>query len=252
LPTRPKLAAPLRAWSGIEREARIFGVPIAFAPNVLIYDPRVFEKPPDSWNALWDPNLSGKIALPDDVATVWMIAQSLGLDKADDRAHLFDLSDDELTRVKEKYARVKPNIRVLWQRSGELVQMLREHEIVAALGYPLHVAALRQQNVAVEAVIPKEGTTGWADYWMIPQNAANVRAAYVWIEFASQPFAQKLIADKVAQSIANSQAASYFTPEQVRELHLDALDRYAAQIKFAWWSTRRDAWAQIKTAPNQP
>ena len=84
----------------------------------------------------WDPNYKGKISVWDDLSTLYMAAQLLGYDKPDP-GQLYNLSDDQLAAVKQKLLALKPNVRKIWSTGGELTNLFENHEIVAAMGWPL-------------------------------------------------------------------------------------------------------------------
>ena len=42
----------------------------------------------------------------------------------------------------------------------------------------------------VEAIKPKEGTTGWSDTWMIYSKAKNPNCMYLWMDYIISPSAQ--------------------------------------------------------------
>ena len=92
---------------------------------------------------LWDPKLKGKISAWDELSTIYMAAQVLGYDKPDPN-HLYNLSDEELENVKKKLLELKPNIRKFWSTGGELTNLFENHEIVAAMGWPLMTNQLRK------------------------------------------------------------------------------------------------------------
>ncbi len=74
-----------------------------------------------------------------------MAAQVLGYDKPDP-SQLYNLSDEQLAAVKAKLIALKPNIRKIWATGGELTNLFENHEIVAAMGWPLMTNQLRQAN----------------------------------------------------------------------------------------------------------
>ena len=96
-----------------------------WGPNPLIYDTTAFSQPPESWSMLWDPKYRGKISVWDDLSTVYMAAQVLGYDKPDP-SQLYNLSDEQLEKVKKKLLELKPNIRKMWSTGGELTNLFRE------------------------------------------------------------------------------------------------------------------------------
>src|SRR5258708_30379361 len=91
-----------------------------------------------------------------------MAAQVLGYDKPD-ASQLYNLTDDQLAAVKKKLIDLKPNIRKMWATGGELTNLFQNHEVVAAMGWPLITNQLHQLHFPIGETIPKENTTGWID-----------------------------------------------------------------------------------------
>src|SRR5207245_2495105 len=146
------------------------------------YDSSAFPRAPESWSVLWDPKYRGKISVWDDLSTVYMAAQILGYDKPDP-SHLYNLSDAELEAVKKKLLELKPNIRKMWSTGGELTNLFQNHEVVAAMGWPLMPNQLRQINFPVGELIPKENTRGWIDNLRITAGSENKDRASKFVEY---------------------------------------------------------------------
>ena len=172
----------------------------------LIYDTTVFAAPPESWNVLWDPKFRAKISVWDDLSTVYMAAQVLGYDKPDP-SQLYNLSDPQLEAVKKKLLELKPNVRKMWSTGGELTNLFQNHEVVAAMGWPLMTNQLRKINFPVGETIPKENTTGWIDHLMITSGSENKELAYQFLEYMIEAQTQKKVTDVTGYTPANPQAA---------------------------------------------
>ena len=99
-------------------------------------------------------------------------------------------------------------------------------------------------------MIPKEGTTAWADHWVLTSGATNLNAAYAWLEYASQPFTQKLMADVTNYIVASPGARAYMAPQQVATQR--DIAEYGTKVNFWQWSPRRDkyqeVWNEVKAA----
>ena len=54
--------------------------------------------------------------------------------------------------------------------------------VVASSSWPFQVNLLKAKKAPVEAVIPAEGATGWADTTMMHVDAAHPNCAYKWME----------------------------------------------------------------------
>ena len=243
IPSFDDLMPSFRALTIARKDGKTFGVPWAFGPNPLIYNTAKITEAPKSWNDLWDPKYRGKLSMQDDIATLWMVAQALGMDDPKDRSHIYNLSDDELAKVKARMLQLKPNIRKYWATAGDMTQLFQSGEIVAGEGWPLMTAQLRGAGFPAGETIPAEGTTAWADHWVLTSGAKNLDAAYAWLEYTAQPFTQKLLADVTNYIVANPGAKGYMTKDQLA-VQRDIAD-YGDKVNFWQWSSRRDRYTEI-------
>jgi spermidine/putrescine transport system substrate-binding protein len=243
IPSYMDLMASFRTLSLAHRGDSVFGVPWAFGPNPLVYDTTVVKPAPTSWSILYDPKYRGKISMQDDISTLWMVAQLMGMDDPADRSHLYSLSDDDLNKVHARALALRPQIRKYWATAGDMTQLFKSHEIVMGEGWPLMVAQLQAEGFPAGQVIPKEGTTAWADHWVMTRGAKNLRAAYAWLEYTAQPFTQKLLADVTAYYVANPGAKHYMTADAAAQQR-DIAD-YGTSVNFWQWGTKRDKYQEI-------
>jgi spermidine/putrescine-binding protein len=242
IPSYADLSEGFRNLKVARKDSTVFGVPWAFGPNPLIYDSTKVAKP-DSWGMLWDKKYRGKLSLQDDIATLYMVAQYLGMDDPNDPSRLYNLSDEDLAKVKAKMLELRPNVRKYWVTAGDMTQLFQSHEVVAGEGWPLMTNQLRQAKFPAAETIPKEGTTAWADHWVLTKGAKNLDAAYAWLEYTAQPFTQKLLYDVTAYIVANPAAKSYMSPEQATSQR-DIAD-YGTKVNFWQWSPRREKYQEI-------
>jgi putative spermidine/putrescine transport system substrate-binding protein/spermidine/putrescine transport system substrate-binding protein len=226
----------------------VFGIPWAFGPNPLVYDTTKVRPAPTSWAIAFDPKYRGKVTMQDDIATLWMVAQLLGMDDPNDRSKLYNLTDEQLAQVHTKALTLRPQVRKYWATAGDMVQLFQGGEVVMGEGWPLMTAQLRAAGFPAGEVIPQEGTTAWADHWVMTRGAKNLNAAYAWLEYTAQPSTQKLMADITNYIVANPAAKTYMTPQQVATQR-DIAD-YGMLVNFWQWSPRRDkyqeVWNQVK------
>ncbi|MBZ5721269.1 MAG: ABC transporter substrate-binding protein [Acidobacteriia bacterium] len=251
IPAYQQLSPQLTSLPLVRSQGKVYGVPFMWGPDPMIYDTTAFAAPPDSWNVLWDPKYHGKISVWDDLSTVYMAAQVLGFDKPDP-SQLYNLTDEQLDAVKKKLLELKPNVRKMWSTGGELTNLFQNHEVVAAMGWPLMTNQLRKINYPVGETIPKENTTGWIDHLMITAGSENKDLAYEFLEYMIEAQTQKKVTDVTGYTPANPQAAKLMTPEEVRNLHLDDVDNYQKHIYF-WQNVARRAkyneiWNEVKAA----
>ena len=251
IPTYSQLSPKLRDLPLVKAAGQTFGVPFMWGPNPLLYDTTAFMQAPDSWSIFWDPKYKGKISVWDDLSTLYMAAQLLGYDKPDP-SQLYNLNDDQLAAVKVKLLALKPNVRKLWSTGGELTNLFENHEVSAAMGWPLMTNQLRQANFPIAETIPKENTTGWIDHLMITRGSPHKDLAYAFLEYMVQAQTQKKVTDVTHYTPANPAAAQFMTGEEQKGLHLDDPAAYMQRIYF-WQDVPRRAkyieiWNEVKAA----
>jgi len=251
LPSYLQLSERLRSLPLVRVNGNVYGVPFTWGPNPLLYDTKAIPNVPDSWAVLWDPRLKGKISVWDELSTLYMAAQMLGYDKPDP-SHLYKLSDAELENVKKKLLELKPNIRKIWSTGGELTNLFENHEVVAAMGWPLMTNQLRKVNFPIGETIPKENTTGWIDHLMITAASEHKALATQFLEYMIEAKTQKAVTDVTGYGPANPQAGQLMTAEQRKSLHLDDVNEYMTRIYFWQQVPRRDKyneiWNEVKAA----
>jgi putative spermidine/putrescine transport system substrate-binding protein/spermidine/putrescine transport system substrate-binding protein len=250
-PSYLQLSPKLRELTLVKSGPQIYGVPFMWGPNPLLYDTTVFPNPPYSWSVFWDAKYKGKLSVWDDLSTVYMAAQVLGYDRPDP-AQLYNLSDAQLEAVKKKLIELKPNIRKMWTTGGELTNLFQNHEVVAAMGWPLMTSQLRKSNFPIGETIPKENTTGWIDHLMITSASSHKTLAYAFLEYMISAQTQKQITDVTQYTPANPDAGRFLSESQKKLLHLDDPDTYMRRIYF-WQDVPRRAkyneiWNEVKAA----
>jgi spermidine/putrescine-binding protein len=251
IPDYASLSPQLRELPLVKANGKTYGVPFMWGPNPLLYDSSYYKTAPQSWAELWNPKLKGKISVWDDLSTVYMAAQVLGYDKPDP-SHLYNLSDDELEKVKAKLLELKPNIRKMWTTGGELTNLFQNHEVVAAMGWPLMTNQLRKLNLPIDETIPRENTTGWIDHLMITAASENKDLAMKFLAYMVEAKTQKAVTDVTGYTPANPNAAQFMTEQEKKSLHLYDVDGYQKHIYFWQNVTRRakynEIWNQVKAA----
>jgi spermidine/putrescine-binding protein len=251
IPSYSQLSPQLTSLTLVRINEQVYGVPFMWGPDPLIYDTTAFPKTPDTWSILWDPKYRGKVSVWDDLSTVYMTAQILGFDKPEP-SKLYNLTDEQLDAVKKKLLELKPNIRKMWSTGGELTNLFQNHEVVAAMGWPLMTNQLRKINFPVGETIPKENTTGWIDHLMITAGSENKELAHKFLEYMVGAEIQKKVTDVTGYTPANPHAAQYMTPDEIKSLHLDDVDNYQKRLYF-WQNVPRRAkyneiWNEVKAA----
>src|SRR6185295_14622386 len=180
-----------------------------------------------------------------------LAAQILKYDQPDP-SHIYNLSDDELDKVKAKLLELKPNIRKLWSTGGELTNLFQNHEVVAAMGWPLMTMQLKKVNFPIGETIPSENTTGWIDHLMVTSASANKDLAMQFLAYMIEASTQRKVVDVTAYIPANPKVGDSLSADERAALHLDNIDAYQKRLNFWQFVPRRAKynaiWNEVKAA----
>lgn len=252
IPNYKDLAPRLTGLSYSKKDGQTYGVPFTWGPDPLIYDKDAIPTAPESWSILWDPAVKGKVSVWDDISTIYLAAQVLGIGKANP-SELYNMTDEQLDKVKAKLLELKPQIRKFWATGGDLTNLFDNKEVTVAVGWPLTTSDLKKKGRNIGELIPKEGTTGWIDHWMVTAASKQQAAAQAWINYAIDPRVQKLVADVTNYGVANPKTVQYMPAEQAAGIHINDMDNYMKPISFWEPVPRRDkyneVWNEVKAAP---
>jgi spermidine/putrescine-binding protein len=238
-----------RNHPGVQRDGKIYAVPMAWGAIPLMYRTDKFDTPPTSAEVLWDPALKGKIAIQDVSMSIYLAARVLwGADK-----DVYNLTDQELAQVKDKLLEQKALVRDYWSSAGELVDLYVKGEVWVSEtwgGYQL--GTLLEQGIPVAEVIPVEKADGWQDVWNIVKGTPNLDCAYEWVNFMSGPEGQCGMVKGAGYSPANPKAVSECLTAEEKEYHHLQDSEYTKGLDF--WKLPPevdkyvDLWNAVKAA----
>lgn len=223
-------------------EGNLYGIPMAWGFIPLIYDTERIKTPPDSWNALWEPQYEEEVSVWQDISLLWTTGLLLGFED------VYNLTDAQLEQVKQKLIEQKPNIRKYWTTAGELTNLFANREIVIGMSYGgLTATQLREQGREVEEVIPKEGATSWFDNWMILKSSEKVSTAEAWLDHIQAPDTQKQIGTVTGYGITNTKAVPMMSKVYADSYHLDD-PNFIAKLDYWKQTPRRQEYIDILNA----
>jgi spermidine/putrescine-binding protein len=243
------LASKLRAMQDVVKDGKTYGVPFTWGPDYLVYNADVIKEEPKSWDVLFDAKYKGKIALWDDISSLYLAGILLGYDKADKGA-IYNMNEEQMAAAKKKLMDLKPNVKKYWVTAGELDNMMKNKEVVAAVGWPLTPASLKKEGMNIKGIIPSEGATGWIDRLMITKSTANKDLAVAWIDYITQPDNLAKVAEVTNYSVAHEGAAKFLTPELQEITQMNNTSYYFEKLNF--WQYVKDrkryneVWNEVK------
>jgi len=197
-------------------DGKHYGVPHGWGGNSLMYRTDLVKPAPTSWNVVFDPTASqpyqGKITAYDNPiyiadAALYLKATNPGLGITDP----YELTQEQLDAAVTLLKQQRPWIGKYWALYTEEIDSFTNGATVVGTTWPYQVNALKGATtpVPVEAVVPTEGMTGWADTWMMSSKAQHPNCMLKWMAWMITPEVQAQVAENFGESPANPKACKY-------------------------------------------
>jgi putative spermidine/putrescine transport system substrate-binding protein len=221
-----------RAWDTVDGLG--YSVPQGRVANLELFRTDFLPTSTNSWSPLWSPSLSGRISLYGDPIYIADAALWLGARRPSLRiTNPFELDGKQFTLVARLLRRQRRHVGEYWNSAtvrSQVASFASGRSIVGTT-WPRQVRRLEAQGALVNALVPREGTTGWADAWMISAKAKHPNCTYLWLDYVVSAAANARVARLFAESPANPTACELSNdPGYCTETHAD---------DEAWWKNVR-------------
>lgn len=173
-----------------------YSVPYNVGMVGLVYNTKMVDETPDSWEIMWDEKYKGQILMFNNSRDAFGIAQFLlGID-----VNTTDTLDWDAAF--EKLKKQKPLVQSYVM--DDVFNKMEGGEAAIAAYYAGDCISMADNNPDLDFVYPKEGTNIFVDSICIPKSCQNKEAAEVYINF--------LLRGDIA--LANAEFICYATPNQ--------------------------------------
>jgi putative spermidine/putrescine transport system substrate-binding protein len=191
-----------------------YGVPHGRGPNYLMFRTDSVPEDTDTWGVIWEDDqlakYKGKISIYDDsifIADAALYLKATQPDLGIDNPYM--LNDEQFTAAVDLLKKQAPNVGEYWPGdAAKQIQSYTNGDSVVGTTWPYQYVQLTGADppVAVKALKPREGTTGWSDTWMIYSEAQNPNCMYLWMNHIISPEAQAAVAEVFGEAPVNLKA----------------------------------------------
>ena len=199
-----------------------------------------------TWNLLFDDKYAGRTALRDDPYG-GITAAALAIGIADPSA----MSVADLQKVKKFLIAKKKNLRTMWTKFGEAVNLMASGEVWAMYGWMPMRAALLRQKLPVANAWPKEGLLIWNQAAFMPKDSPKSALTEAVVNAMLSPEFGVALAKESTYGPVSTKALDAFSAEEQHQLGFDALTRHVALYPYSWpveMNAWIEAWGEFKAA----
>ncbi|MBO2461811.1 ABC transporter substrate-binding protein [Actinomadura violacea] len=215
-----------------------YGIPHGRGANLLMWRTDKVKQAPDSWGAVFDPNspYKGKVTAYDspiyiaDAALYLMSSRpELGIKNpyALDQKQ-FDASVDLLKQQ-------RGIIGEYWSDYTKAVQSFKSGDTVLGTTWQVITNYVEAAKAPVKAIVPKEGSTGWSDTWMVAAKAQHPNCAYQWMNYIVSPKANAQVAEWFGEAPSNAKACQETADKKFCDTFHATDENYFSRVHF--WTT---------------
>lgn len=182
----------------------VYGVPIGRGANILQYNSEVVTETPTSWDIVWeaDSPYAGQVTAYDapiyiaDAAVYLMYHQpELGIQNP------YALDETQLAAAVDLLKQQNEIVAEYW--SDPVAQITSFVGGTTVAGTSWEILRKLAADDRMQGTLPQEGSTGWADAWMISSESDAPTCAYLWMDYTSSPEVNGAIAMNFGMAPAN-------------------------------------------------
>jgi putative spermidine/putrescine transport system substrate-binding protein len=226
-----------KEWNSVD--GQMFGIPHGWGANLLMYNTDVVKDAPDSWGAVFPgaPEYKGKVTAYD--SPIYIADAALYLSKTKPELGIknpYALTSEQLDAATELLKAQHGNIGEYWSDYTKAVQAFESGTSVIGTSWQVIANMLTSDDkVKIATVLPKEGSTGWSDTWMLASKATHPNCMYKWMDYITSPKVNAAVAEYFGEAPAQTKACEFTTDKNFCATYHATDADYAKQISY--WTT---------------
>ncbi|HVQ96768.1 MAG TPA: ABC transporter substrate-binding protein [Mycobacteriales bacterium] len=225
------------AWNSVN--GQMYGIPHGWGANVLTWRTDKVNPAPDSWGVVFDQNspYKGKVTAYDSPIYIADAALYLKATKPDLKINNpYELDDTQFQAAVDLLKAQKNLIGEYWSDYTKAVQALQSGDTVVGTEWQVIANLVNAgKKVTVQSVVPKEGSTGWSDTWMVAAKAKHPNCMYKWMDWIVSPKVNAQVAEWFGEAPAQTQACEQTADKSFCSTYHATDQTYAGKISY--WTT---------------
>ena len=224
-------------WNSVG--GQMYGIPHGWGANLLMWDPSSVPGTEDSWGAVFDKSdqYKGKVTAYDSPiyiadAALYLMATKPDLGIKDP----YSLTSAQLNAAAALLEKQKANVGEYWADYTKEVQAFESGTSVIGTTWQVIANTINGGGkTKVKTVLPKEGSTGWSDTWMISSKAKHPNCMYMWMNYIVSPTVNAQVAEYFGEAPAQTLACQQTSDKTFCQTYHALDESYSKQLHY--WTT---------------
>jgi len=220
-------------------EGQMYGIPHGRGANLLMWNKDKVKPDPDSWGVVFDENSpnKGKVTAYDSPIYIADAALYLKATRPDLKiTNPYELDDKQFNAAIDLLKKQRGIIGEYWSDYTKEQSAFDNGD--TQLGTTWQVIANlidADGKVKVGTTLPKEGSTGWSDTWMISSKAKHPNCMYKWMNHIISPKANAQVAEFFGEAPANKKSCAQTAAKDHCDIFHAEDESYYDKVAF--WTT---------------
>jgi putative spermidine/putrescine transport system substrate-binding protein len=220
-------------------KGQMYGIPHGWGANLLMWNTSDVPGSLDSWSAVFDKSSAYKGKLTAYDSPIYIADAALYLMKTKPDLGIKDpysLTEKQLDASVDLLKKQKANIGEYWADYTKEVDAFDSGTSVIGTTWQVIANTIDANGkTKVKTVLPKEGSTGWSDTWMIAAKAKHPNCMYKWMDWIVSPQVNAQVAEYFGEAPAQTKACEFTSDKSFCDTYHALDSAYAAQIHY--WTT---------------
>lgn len=219
-------------------DGQMYGAPHGRGANLLMWRKDIVKEAPDSWSVVWDENspYKGKVTAYDSPIYIADAANYLKATQPDlGIENVYELDDEQFQAAVDLLKKQRGIIGEYWSDYTKEQAAFASGNSVVGTTWQVIANLLLADKVNIGTTLPKEGSTGWSDTWMIGSEAKHPNCMYLWMNHIISPQANADVAEWFGEAPSNAKSCDLTAAkDHCVTYHADD-EEYFDQV--AYWTT---------------
>jgi putative spermidine/putrescine transport system substrate-binding protein len=221
-------------------DGQMYGIPHGRGANILMWNSKKISTPLDSWAAVFTDagQFKGKVTAYDSPIYIADAALYLKATQPDLKIdNPYELDDKQFSAAVDLLKQQRGNIGEYWSDYTKEQQAFANGNTEVGTTWQVIANLLEADKVPVKTTLPKEGSTGWSDTWMISSKAKHPNCMYKWMDWIISPKVNAQVAEWFGEAPSNSKSCAETENKDHCKIFHAADETYFDRVSF--WTTPR-------------